>query len=85
MMFFKASFLACAALLLSSSSLVSAAPKKSNGTDSVYPGLLEATTEELAEGLEKGLFTSGDLVNVSFILAAYGCSSPSAYVEAEQK
>jgi hypothetical protein len=64
-MFFQSSFLAWAALFLSSSSLLSAAPTKVNGGNSGYPGLLEATTEELAGGLKKGLFTSVDLVNVS--------------------
>jgi hypothetical protein len=83
-MFFKASFLACAALLLSSSSLLSAAPTKSNGTKSVYPGLLEATTEDLAGGLKKGLFTSVDLVNVSLILAIYIFWFLSAEIETEQ-
>jgi hypothetical protein len=73
MMFVSARFVACAALLLSSVSLVASSPKgksypkPSHGTDSIYPGLLEATTEELAEGLKKGLFTSVDLVNVSFL------------------
>jgi hypothetical protein len=42
-------------------------PRSSNNTNSVYPDLLEATTEELADGLKKGLFTSVDLVNVRFI------------------
>ena len=65
MMFLKASFLACAALLLSSS-FAAPSPEKSNTTNFLYPDLLEATTEELAEGLKKGLFTSVDLVNVSF-------------------
>jgi hypothetical protein len=67
-MLFKSSFLAWAVLLLSSSSLLYAAPTKDNGDKPAYPGLLEATTEELAGGLKKGLFTSVDLVNVSFIL-----------------
>jgi hypothetical protein len=73
MMFLSARFVACAAVLLSSVSLVASSPKGKaypkpfNGTNSVYPGLLEATTEELAEGLKKGLFTSVDLVNVSFL------------------
>ncbi|KAF7509023.1 hypothetical protein GJ744_008418 [Endocarpon pusillum] len=62
MLFLKASFLACAALLLSTS-FAAPAPKKSNTTNVLYPDLLEATTEELAEGLKKGLFTSVDLVN----------------------
>jgi hypothetical protein len=71
MMFLSARFVACAALLLSTVSVVASSakgksyPNPSNGADSIYPGLLEATTEELAEGLKEGLFTSVDLVNVS--------------------
>jgi len=70
-MFFKSSFLAWAGIFLSSSLLLAAAPTKVSGGNSDFPGLLEATTEELAGGLKKGLFTSVDLVNVSLILATY--------------
>lgn len=80
MMFLKASFLACAALLLSSSFAAPLSPKKSNITNFVYPDLLEATTEELAEGLRKGLFTSVDLVNVRFIPSSSGCCPSTGFV-----
>jgi hypothetical protein len=65
-------------LLLFSSSLFpsswaapSSYPRSANGTTSVYPGLFEATTEEVVSGLESGLFTSVDLVNVSFTPPLY--------------
>lgn len=54
------SFSACTAILLL---FVSASLSALIGTNSVYPGLLEATTDELASGLQAGLFTSVDLVN----------------------
>lgn len=64
-------FLTCAVLLLSSLSLAASLPGKPSGSRDDYPGLLEATTEELARGLRRGLFTSVDLVNVSFILVMW--------------
>ncbi|KAL8745723.1 MAG: hypothetical protein Q9190_002162 [Brigantiaea leucoxantha] len=36
----------------------------SNATESAFPKLIDVTTEELETGLENGLFTSVDLVNV---------------------
>lgn len=73
MMFLTSRSVACVALLFSSLSLLvstspvaSHHPSHSHGKNAVYPDLIEATTEELAFGLEKGLFTSVDLVNVSF-------------------
>lgn len=73
MKFLTASFVLTCTELLSWSSLLStsfaapAHPSSSNGTASTYPGLLEATTEELVTGLESGLFTSVDLVKVSLL------------------
>lgn len=84
MLFLKASFLACAALLLSSS-FAAPAPKKSSTTNLLYPDLLEATTEELAEGLKKGLFTSVDLVNVIFIPPSSRCRSSWLHLDAEKQ
>lgn len=68
MPFSMARFSACAVtLLLFSPSLFDSSPTAlgdpSKGTKSVYPSLLEATTEELASGLQAGLFSSVDLVN----------------------
>jgi amidase len=60
-----AKFLACTALL-SSLLFLGTAWGVPNSKKADFPSLLEATTEELAEGLKKGLFTSVDLVNVSF-------------------
>ncbi len=84
MMFLKASFLACAALLLSRSFAAPLSSKKLKTTNSVYPDLLEATTEELAKGLKKGLFTSVDLVNVSFIPSSFACCSSQLALNAER-
>ena len=34
-------------------------------TNGIFPRLIEATTDDLVAGLDSGLFTSVDLVNVS--------------------
>jgi hypothetical protein len=75
MLFPAARLLACTALLSSSLLLSSwaAAPAKKDGPNSKYPGLLEATTEELDDGLEKGRFTSVDLVKVGFTTHGFFC------------
>ncbi len=71
-----ARFLACT-VLLSSSWLLGTAWASPHGkrASTNFPGLLEATTEDLAEGLKKGLFTSVDLVNVSQPLLVTTCSA----------
>ena len=68
MMFSSAKLLACTALWSSFLSSLAAPSQslKAARASSTYPELMDATAEDLIAGLESGMFTSVDLVEVSF-------------------
>lgn len=60
-------------LLFNACSIAQSSPNTTSINGASFPSLIEVTAEDLNVGLEAGLFTSVDLVNVRFLFIIKVC------------